>query len=176
VDQRHQRRHRHRALEVERQEQRDQHEEHGERDERLLGDLAAPAPAHRADADHVRRGHPVRAAWAEGVEQRLLHGDRLGEGQRLRPDQHHRRRAGARRLHGCGLDVDGLLEDLLYRGHRGGGRGRVGRELDLRAAGEVDAEVEPAEHDRRHATSTSRPKPKYQVLRRPTMSNAPVPV
>ena len=71
--------------------------------------------------------------------------------ERLGPDQHRRRRAGARRLHGRGLDAGGLLEDLLHGGHGGGRRGRVGRELDLGAAGEVDAEVEPPEHDRRHA-------------------------
>ncbi len=65
VDQRDQRRDRHRAFEVERQEQRHEHEEHGERDHRLLGDLATPAAAHRAVADHGERGLAVGAAGAE---------------------------------------------------------------------------------------------------------------
>ena len=49
---------------------RDEHQEHHQRDERLLGDLAAPGLRHRRVADRLLAGLAVGALGLEGVEQR----------------------------------------------------------------------------------------------------------
>ena len=101
-------------------------------------------------------GRAALAQRLEPVEQGLLERDRLARVERLGTDQHRRPGALPDGLHRRGLLAHGLLVDrphLLDRRRRPGTRGR---ELELRAAGEVDAEVEPAEDDRADADEDER--------------------
>jgi hypothetical protein len=85
------------------------------------------------------------------VEQGLSKRDDLAGVQRLRADQHRRGGTLADGLHRRGLLPDRLLvdtPDILDRGRR---RDSGRRELHLRAAGEVDAQVEAPEDDRADA-------------------------
>ena len=123
---------RHRPLEAPRDVDRDEHQHEQQSAERLSGDLLAPG---RPDVLHVDVLRRHARLIGELLDEVLVVGQ---VGERVGPDRH---------LVATGneLDLAGeaeVVQDRLDLIGRHGGRGRVD---DLRAADEVDREVEPAQ-------------------------------
>ena len=131
----------HLPLERDRQVDDDHDQERDQALKRLLGDLAAPAAADELGADLV--GREVEGAADRVPDAGLLCGAQL---------------VGAHvPAGGAGIDVGDLLDDgvtaaarLAHRGPHLGDGGVAGRELEDRAALEVDAEVEPEDQQGHH--------------------------